>query len=84
MNLKYLLGEINEFPINITKEIIDDLFKNKPKITFKKIAKEPLIGLVNGLYATNTGLGGITIIETFPFLSESKLKLELTFKINKL
>ena len=31
---------------------------------------KPKIGLVNGLYATNIGLGGITTIETSKFLSE--------------
>ena len=78
INLKYLLGEIKKFPIKVTKQMIDDLFKNKPKITLKKIAKKPNVGLVNGLYATSSGLGGITIIQTIPFLSENKLTLELT------
>ena len=78
INLQYLLGNLQTFPIIVKKEFIDDLFKDKPKIQLKKIASIPKIGLVNGLYATSSGLGGITIIETFPFLSENKLKLELT------
>jgi len=36
------------------------------------------IGMVNGLYATTTGCGGITIIESFKILSEQKLSLTLT------
>ena len=44
----------------------------------KKIANEPHIGLVNGLYATTAGIGGLTIIETFKTPSDSKLSLILT------
>ena len=33
---------------------------------------------MNGLYATASGLGGITIIESFKTPSDSKLSLELT------
>ena len=42
------------------------------------IAPKPHIGLVNGLYATTVGIGGITIIETFKMLADSKLALTLT------
>ena len=43
-----------------------------------EITSEPRIGLVNGLYATQSGMGGITIIEAFKTPSEGKLALELT------
>ena len=36
------------------------------------------VGLVNGLYATASGIGGITIIESFKTPTDSKLSLELT------
>ena len=50
--------------------------KNKPKVTFKKIANKPHIGIVNGLYATNSGVGGITIIEVMLTPSDKKLSIE--------
>ena len=78
VNLKYLLGEKVGFPITIDEETIKELFSNKPKVHIKKIASTPLVGLVNGLYATSTGLGGITIIEAYTYLSEGRLSLELT------
>ena len=59
------MGDITTFPFTITKQLIIELFNHKPKVRLTKISSKSLIGLVNGLYATNSGLGGITIIETF-------------------
>ena len=53
-------------------------FVRKPKVEYKKISEIPQVGLVNGLYATATGLGGITIIEISKMLDDTKLALELT------
>lgn len=66
------------YPIKITCNIINDIFCNKAKIQYKKINNVPKIGLVNGLYATTSGKGGLTIIECFKTYSESKLNLILT------
>ena len=72
-------GEEIKFPFKVTKEYLtNDLFVDKPKITIKKILPTPRCGLVNGLYATQSGMGGITIIECFKVPSESKMRLELT------
>ena len=78
INLKYLQDDIKIFPQVITKERINTIFYNKSKIQVKKIPKTPSIGLVNGLYATSAGTGGITTIEAFKYLSDSRLNLELT------
>ena len=78
LNLKYILGEIIDFPQLITNELVDTIFYKKSKIQFKKIPKYPSIGLVNGLYATSAGTGGITTIEVFKYLSDTRLSLELT------
>ena len=37
-----------------------------------------MVGLVNGLYATSSGLGGITVIEAYKIHSSTFLSLELT------
>lgn len=84
INLRYQMnipinGKQIEFPFTITKEFLtEDIFVNKSKVTIKQILPKPKIGLVNGLYATATGLGGLTLIECFIMPSETKLKLELT------
>ena len=77
INLQYLKNNIT-FPYIITKEFIDKLFINSNKFYIKKINNKPLIGLVNGLYATNSGIGGITIIETFKNYSNNLFDLMLT------
>ena len=84
INLRSQIGDKIEgkeitFPFVVTKEYLtNDLFIDKPKITIKKILPKPRCGLVNGLYATQSGMGGITIIECFKVPSESKMRLELT------
>jgi ATP-dependent Lon protease len=45
---------------------------HKPKVQRKKIAKKSQIGVVNGLYATESGLGGITLIEVMNTPTEKK------------
>ena len=67
-----------EFPIIIDKNLIENIFSDKPKIHIKTIAKESRIGLVNGLYATSSGVGGLTIIEAYKTPSENALTLILT------
>ena len=63
---------------HIDKELIDRILKSHNKITHKKIHTSPQIGLINGLYATAVGIGGITIIQVIKTLSDKKLGLELT------
>ena len=79
INLQYLSDKII-LPFNVTIESIDNLFKNYSKISIKVINTEPKIGLVNGLFATSAGIGGITIIEAYKNYSNNHLSLELTGK----
>ena len=62
----------------VDKEYIDDFFKEKAQLQFTKVGPEPRIGLVNGLYATASGVGGITIIEAFKTPHDTKLALVVT------
>ena len=78
INLSRVLGDDIKLPFEVTEDFIKKQFYDKSKIQFTKIAKEPQIGLVNGLYATSAGTGGITIIEVMITPSDSKLSLELT------
>ena len=67
VNLRYitnstLLGTPITLPFTITMEHLDkDIFSKKIKMKSKKILDKPMVGLVNGLYATSSGLGGITL-----------------------
>lgn len=67
-------------PFEITMEYVNRLFENKPKIRVKKIINEPMIGLVNGLYATSSGVGGLTVIQLTKFPSDKMLDIMLTGK----
>ncbi len=78
INLKYLMGEQDQFPQLVTKDMVQEIFYKKHKVILKKIPDNPSIGLVNGLYATSTGTGGITTIEAFRNLTDTRLNLELT------
>lgn len=78
--IRVLETEEITLPFTITEDYIKKLFSDRPKVQYKKIAKEPQVGLVNGLYATSAGTGGITIIEVMRTPSDQKLSLELTGK----
>ena len=79
INLQYITEKKSyEFPIIINTDKVREIFSNKSTIQFKKIAPKPNVGLVNGLYATTSGIGGITIIEVFKTLADSKLSMVLT------
>jgi ATP-dependent Lon protease len=67
-----------KLPFIVTIEYINLIFKNKPKVRINMIHKTPEIGLVNGLYATTTGIGGLTAIQVIKYPSEKMLDLTLT------
>ena len=78
LNLQKILGKEIDFPYTISKKYIEEIFSDKSKVHIQKIAKKPHVGVVNGLYATTTGTGGLTLIEVLRIPSDKKLELELT------
>jgi ATP-dependent Lon protease len=80
VNLNRFYDDKFKIPYNVDEEYIKILFENKPKIRIKKIPDEPTIGLVNGLYATTTGIGGLTVIQVIKYPSTKMLELNLTGK----
>jgi ATP-dependent Lon protease len=66
------------FPYHVKNKFIKRVFENKPKVRVKKIADKPYVGLVNGLYASTSGIGGLTIIECYKQPSERMLDLSMT------
>ena len=67
-------------PFDVEKDYTNLLFENKPKVRVRKIPEEPSIGIVNGLYATSTGIGGLTMIQIVKYPSDKMLELSLTGK----
>lgn len=86
-----LFGEINiellrqsttnnmNVPFIITREMLQTQYLSKyDKIREKKIHKTPEIGVINGLWASTNGRGGIIPIQTAFFPASSFLDLRLT------
>ena len=74
-----ILGKKIVFPITITKEMLtDDIFEKRKIHKADTISDKPKIGLVNGLWANDMGVGGLVPIEAFSIPTENKLQLELT------
>ena len=65
-------------PYNVTLDYVKQLLEDHPKVRGKKISSAPAIGMVNGLYASTSGIGGITQIEVVKFPSDKMLDLNLT------
>ena len=79
INLRIIMNNENiKFPYKVNKQLVENIFSNKRKIIHKRISISSHIGLVNGLYATNMGTGGITIIQIFKTYSDVKLSLMIT------
>ena len=64
LNIDKILNKKNMKKMKITKEIINDILQ-KPNKENTLINKEPEVGIVNGLYATSNGEGGIIPIQVF-------------------
>lgn len=66
-------------PLAITKEDIKNkYFKEKREIKIQKIHDEPQVGIINGLWANDLGLGGSLPIQAKFFPSSQFLELKLT------
>jgi ATP-dependent Lon protease len=65
--------------LTLTNEIIDQLIDSNDKIDKKKIIDISKVGVINGLYATTAGTGGITTIQVEANYSlDSNFTLKLT------
>lgn len=76
--------EDENLEIEINKELIDDILNRHHKIKHTLIHKDPCVGIINGLYASTLGIGGITTIQVMKIPSSSStLNLELTGKLGE-
>jgi len=71
----------NNKSLTLTKKIVTEIL-SKPKIYNTMIHEKPCIGIINGLYATTTGTGGIIPIQIYPNLEKTndKFNIKLTGK----
>ena len=78
INLLKIMNTQNNFdlPYTISNEFVENFLADKPTVSHKMIASKPMIGMINGMYASSNYLGGITIIQVMKVLSERKLSLE--------
>ena len=72
----YKRGYFEKNLITLTKEIIGEILE-KPNNDITKIHCKPEIGIINGLYATNNGDGGIIPIQIFNHFSSSNNTFEI-------
>jgi len=77
INLKYIHNEV-VLPYTVDKDYVDEIFKLKPKMRINKTHTDPMVGLVNGLYATTSGVGGLTPIQVMKYPSDKMLDLTIT------
>ena len=78
INLLKMKGNEIKIPFTIGLEYIKDIFDDRQKVRHKEIHDKPRVGWVNGLYATNVGIGGITPIQIIKYSSEKFLDLTIT------
>ena len=76
INLNKIYDDSISYPFEINWDFVKNVFKNHYEIQEKKINDSPKVGLVNGLYATTSGLGGLTIIQAKKTHSDKKFGLE--------
>ncbi len=80
INLNRFHSDEYQIPFKVTEPYVKRLFENRPKVRVKSIHDEPTVGTVNGLYATASGIGGITLIQAVRFPADKMLDLQLTGK----
>ena len=76
-------NRIVKFPFKLTFDDVKLLLKNKYEFTLDKINVEPKKGVVNGLFATSNGFGGILPIEVVWFPTTIPLSIKATGSLEK-
>ena len=77
INYEYFNEDLS-LPFIINKEYVTNILKENHKNNFVNIPESPCIGKINGLYASTSGVGGITLIEVYFTPNKNFLELELT------
>ena len=78
INLESIMNNTNDTHIKITLDYVKNLFANKPQLYHKKIYDTNYVGIVNGLYATTAGIGGIIPIQVTETYNNTKMDITIT------
>ena len=78
INLNEIMKNSNKTKITITLDYVKKLFANKAKLSIKKANKNNMVGVVNGLYATSMGIGGIIPIQVTYSFNNTKMDVTIT------
>lgn len=80
---KKLKKKVVYFPYIVTRKDVDLFFKNKDKVTFEKANSESKVGIVNGLWANDLGIGGLLPIEVMWYPTHNPLFIKATGSLEK-
>jgi ATP-dependent Lon protease len=84
INLDLLHCKITELPVVLSPELVDSRYLQKaPKNIIDRIHAQPEVGVMNALYATHNGNGGIIKIECMMIPAASMLDMKLTGSLGK-
>jgi ATP-dependent Lon protease len=76
---RHVIDERFELPVTLTDEFMQEVLKRKHRINHDTVHSKPQVGVMNGMYASSIGLGGITKIEVSKtHANNSVLDLKLT------
>ena len=81
-NLNQIFNMELSYTLTITEQLVRT-YLDKPLLTIEAIHKTDLVGVINGLYATPIGIGGIVPIQIYKNYigdshDDSNLKLKIT------
>ena len=76
-------NRVVKFPFKVKSSYIKELVKEYREIDKEKIHDEDKIGIVNGMWAGSSGVGGILSIETMFYPSKSLLETKTTGSLEK-
>ena len=73
-----ICNQLIKFPLNLSYDIYNELYKSKPKFIHLTVHKEDGIATVNGLWANSLGQGGVLPIELVLIPSKDIMSVKAT------
>ncbi len=73
-----LKDDIIKFPLKINEELLLEVLKNKKEVIPEKIHSENSCGIINGMYATELGIGGVMPIQVLWTPGEKMFEIKAT------
>ena len=78
-----IITKTNKMQRNIRSDFIKDTFSDYAKVHYKKINSVSKIGYINGMYASESGIGGITVIQVKQMYNKDFLAIHTTGSLKK-